>query len=422
MLAPLRRRIVAAFDRVLTHRFEEHRNEVQRRLDASSDRIEARLDALALDLAGRDATQADLDPASPAAGAASVVMTDFNHIVHELRTIELRHLPATDKVLLSAGCAGTWYFDWLERCAGPFQEHIGVELYSPRPADLPPNVRWIAQSASDMSAVPSQSVDVVFSGQNFEHLWEHDVVGFLLESHRVLRPGGVLVVDSPNRLLAEALHWSHPEHTIELTAGEAAALLDVAGFDVTVVRGLWNCRDERTGEWLPLDFQTPEEALRRCSTRRGVDDDFIWWIEATRTERPSDAEAVRALVHANFERHWNTRVNRVAVCTGTSSTDAGWCVDRGSSGMVYRTWGFPLFDGTYEARASDPRLRIRLSDPTGATINEGLSTVSGRIATTFGVIAELFADEPLPEDVVNVRVEVDQTPTQHAHDGATSAS
>lgn len=349
-------------------------------------------------------------------------MTDFNHIVHELRTIELRHLPATDKVLLSAGCAGTWYFDWLDRCAGPFREHIGVELYSPRPADLPPNVRWIAQSASDMSEVPSQSVDVVFSGQNFEHLWEHDIVGFLIESHRVLQPGGVLAVDSPNRLLAEALHWSHPEHTIEVTAGEAAALFEVAGFDVTVVRGLWNCRDERTGDWLPLDFQTPEEALRRCSTRRRVDDDFIWWIEATRTERPCDVDGVQALAHDYFQQHWNTRVNRVAVCVGTSTPERGWRLDRGTSGLVYRTWGFPLFDGTYEASASDPRLRIRLSDPSGATIDEGLGTVSGTIATTFGVIAELFADEPLPDDVENLHVEVDQSPTRQARDGSMHSS
>ena len=84
------------------------------------------------------------EPPGAPAPAAHPLLADFNHLLHELRTIELRELPATGKVLLSAGCAGAWYFDWLERSAGPFERHVGVELYSPRPDGLAASVHWIS--------------------------------------------------------------------------------------------------------------------------------------------------------------------------------------------------------------------------------------------------------------------------------------
>ncbi len=304
----------------------------------------------------------DPSPAQPPSNPDELVLRDFNHMLHELRSIELRRLPVDGGVLLSAGCAGAWYFEWLEDCAGPFEEHIGVELYSPRPDGLASNVRWIAQSASDMSEVGDSSVDVVFSGQNIEHLWIADLVGFLLESHRVLRPDGVLVVDSPNRLATEGLGWSHPEHTIEITAGEAAALFELAGFSVELTRGLWNCRDRRSGTWLPLIADTPRQILDRSVGRRSFDDDFVWWIEARRADRPVDHVRLGEHVAGLFDAHWHDRVNRVQRCAGTRSADGTWNVAAGADGELYRTWGFPLFAGDYRAAAPEPWIRVRLRD------------------------------------------------------------
>lgn len=153
-------------------------------------------------------------------GAKGVATPDVNHLLHHLRGQALEGLPKRARQFVSVGCAGTWYFEWIaEKCA-PLR-HTGIEFYSPKPDDLPESVEWIANTAGDMRALSDGSADVLFSGQNIEHLWPHDIAAFLLESHRVLETGGLLVVDSPNRRITSRLGWSHPEHTIELEPGEA---------------------------------------------------------------------------------------------------------------------------------------------------------------------------------------------------------
>jgi hypothetical protein len=68
-------------------------------------------------------------------------------------------------------------------------------------------------------------VDLVFSGQNVEHLWPDQMVAFFCESNRVPKNGGLLVIDSPNREFTELYRWSMGEHTVELTPREAVRVL-----------------------------------------------------------------------------------------------------------------------------------------------------------------------------------------------------
>ena len=340
--------------------------------------------------------------------ADSLVLTDFNHLLHELRTIELRSLPVNGGVLLSAGCAGLWYFDWIRDNVPDIGHHVGVELYEDRPAGLPADVTWLAQSASAMPDVADGSVDVVFSGQNFEHLARDDMADFLLESNRVLRTGGTLVVDSPNRLAVEALHWTHPEHTIEITAAEARSVFEAAGFRVSRSRGLWNCRDRRTGEWQVLAPEPGDAAamLERSVGERDIDDDFVWWIEAERTA-DADGDRVRTEVAELFDRHWNVRVNRGVHCIGERMTAGGWRMPAGSTGLIYATRPLPVFAGPTEVRASHPMLRVRVVDSDGIELASG----DGRVrlepaATAFGVTVELIADRALDETISGVGVEI----------------
>lgn len=342
------------------------------------------------------------------AGAGSLILTDFNHLLHELRTIELRSLPVDGGVLLSAGCAGLWYFDWIRDNVPNVGHHVGVELYEDRPLGLPADVTWWSRSASDMPDVVDGSIDVVFSGQNFEHLSARDMAGFLLESNRVLRPGGTLAVDSPNRLAVEALDWTHPEHTIEMTVPEAETLFTAAGFRVARRRGLWNCRDRRTREWQVLAPEPGDVAaiLERSLGGRGIDDDFVWWIEAERVADP-DETRVRAEVAALFDRHWHARVNRGVHCVGERTGDGGWRLPAGSAGLVYATRPLPIFAGTVDVRASHPMLRVRVVDDTGAELASGVDAVELELAaTSFGVTVELIADRPLDETIDGVAVTI----------------
>lgn len=92
----------------------------------------------------------------------------------------------------------------------------------------------------NLAALPmaSGAVDVLATLQVIEHVWNHPE--FVRECRRVLRPGGVLVVTTPNRLtFSPGLDAPvNPFHTREFTAAELADLLHDGGFEVDAIRGL----------------------------------------------------------------------------------------------------------------------------------------------------------------------------------------
>jgi SAM-dependent methyltransferase len=86
--------------------------------------------------------------------------------------------------------------------------------------------------------VPSASVDVVVTLQVIEHVWNHRE--FVGECLRVLRPGGSLLVSTPNRLTFSPGRDApvNPFHTKEFTAAELTELLTTNGFWIVTVYGL----------------------------------------------------------------------------------------------------------------------------------------------------------------------------------------
>ncbi|ANN15768.1 SAM-dependent methyltransferase [Amycolatopsis orientalis] len=82
------------------------------------------------------------------------------------------------------------------------------------------------------------SVDVVANFQVIEHLWDQGA--FLAECHRVLSPGGRLIVTTPNRLTftPDSDTPLNPFHTRELAPSELDELLRDAGFEVETLHGL----------------------------------------------------------------------------------------------------------------------------------------------------------------------------------------
>ncbi|NBZ86244.1 class I SAM-dependent methyltransferase [Stagnihabitans tardus] len=72
--------------------------------------------------------------------------------------------------------------------------------------DIDPGVAPdIVASITDMSVVPTGSVQAVWSAHNLEHLFPHEVPLALSEFHRVLAPGGFVLVTMPDLQQVAAL-------------------------------------------------------------------------------------------------------------------------------------------------------------------------------------------------------------------------
>jgi 2-polyprenyl-3-methyl-5-hydroxy-6-metoxy-1,4-benzoquinol methylase len=119
----------------------------------------------------------------------------------------------------------------------------------------------------NLAALPvrTRSVDIVASLQVIEHVWDHPQ--FISECARVLRPGGSLIVTTPNRLtfspgLDQPLN---PFHTHEFTAWELSSLVAHNGLAVMAVRGVSNSErlaslDDKYHGFVAAQLASPPES------------------------------------------------------------------------------------------------------------------------------------------------------------------
>ncbi|MEG4324941.1 tetratricopeptide repeat protein [Microcoleus sp. herbarium5] len=107
--------------------------------------------------------------------------------------------------------------------------------------DIDPAVRPdIIGSITDMSAVPSESVDAVYSSHNVEHVYDHQVLLVLAEFHRVLKPGGFAMILVPDiQIVAEAVAEGNLEDSplYISPAGPIAAIDMFYGFRKAIASG-----------------------------------------------------------------------------------------------------------------------------------------------------------------------------------------
>ena len=87
-----------------------------------------------------------------------------------------------------------------------------------------PNLKFREASATDLSAFGDDSFDAVVAFEMIEHVAEHEQV--LAEVARVLGPGGILVMSTPERrAYSDDRDFVNPHHVRELTQEEFTALL-----------------------------------------------------------------------------------------------------------------------------------------------------------------------------------------------------
>ncbi|MGI9162338.1 MAG: class I SAM-dependent methyltransferase [Mycobacterium sp.] len=141
--------------------------------------------------------------------------------------------------VLEAGCGEGYGADLL---ASAGARVLAVDYDAATVAHVRNRYPTVEVTTANLAALPcpDSSVDVVVNFQVIEHLW--DQPQFITECLRVLRPGGQLLISTPNRITFTPGSDVpvNPFHTRELNATELAELLVDGGFRVDGVYGVFH--------------------------------------------------------------------------------------------------------------------------------------------------------------------------------------
>lgn len=141
--------------------------------------------------------------------------------------------------VLEAGCGEGYGADLIAATA---QRVIALDYDDAAVAHVRARYPRVEAVQGNLAALPlpDASVDVVVNFQVIEHLWDQGQ--FIAECHRVLRPSGVLLISTPNRITFSPGRDTpiNPFHTRELNADELTELLVAGGFEMDGMYGVFH--------------------------------------------------------------------------------------------------------------------------------------------------------------------------------------
>jgi SAM-dependent methyltransferase len=123
---------------------------------------------------------------------------------------------------------------------GEFINNIGaarkyaMDLNPATPEHLAPGVTFINQDCSQPWIIEPGSLDVVFTSNFLEHLYDKpSIERTVSEAYRSLKCGGLFICMSPNINCVPGAYWNFWDHHVPLTEQSCAELLRINGFSIS---------------------------------------------------------------------------------------------------------------------------------------------------------------------------------------------
>ena len=110
------------------------------------------------------------------------------------------------------------------------RRRIAVDLSSDTARHAGPGVEVILAPSTNLSMIGDGSIDVAFASNFFEHLSRSDIVATLRELHRVLAPGGQILILQPNVRFCYRDYWMFFDHITPLDDRSLVEALEMTGF------------------------------------------------------------------------------------------------------------------------------------------------------------------------------------------------
>ena len=98
------------------------------------------------------------------------------------------------------------------------------------------DVHTIIGSATDLEAIKSSSIDLIFASNLFEHLTQEQIIEILTQAKRILRKNARLVLVQPNFRLAYKQYFDDYTHVSIWTDTGLTTFLEANGFKIEQVQ------------------------------------------------------------------------------------------------------------------------------------------------------------------------------------------